>query len=140
MPHSLREQLLQVVVGRLAAAIAPVPVHRSPTVALNREQAPAMLLFAESDEVVDRPNDRIEHQLTLRVVALVRGTETDADALLISAHSALMVDTTLEGLALDLTELDSEWELEDADNGAVSIITRYAVRYRTLKSDLTQRG
>ena len=140
MPHSLREQLLQVVVTRLTTAIAPVPVHRSPTVALTREQAPALLLFPDSDEVIDRPNDRVERQLTLRVLALVRGTETEADALLVATHSALMADTTLAGLALDLTELDSEWELEDADNGAASIATRYAIRYRTLKHDLTQRG
>lgn len=140
MPHSLREQLLQVVVTRLTAAIAPVPVHRSPTVALTREQAPAMVLFPDGDEVIDRPNDRVERQLVLRVVALARGLETDADALLVAAHSALMADTTLAGLALDLTELDSEWELEDADNGAASIATRYAIRYRTLKNDLTQKG
>jgi hypothetical protein len=147
MSNSIRERILQAAVDRIASAIGPLnaEVHRSPTVALTREQAPAVVLFPESDEVTDRPNDRVEHQLVVRVVALARGTaptppETEADALLVAAHAALMSETTFGGLALGISEIDCEWEVEDADSTVAAIPARYAIRYRTLQQDLTQRG
>ena len=147
MSNSIREQILQAAVSRIASAIVPLnaEVHRSPTVALTREQAPAVVLFPESDEVTDRPNDRVEHQLVVRVAALARGTaptrpETGADALLVAAHGALMSETSFGGLALGISEIDCEWEVEDADSTVAAIPARYAIRYRTLQHDLTQRG
>ena len=105
MPNSIRERILQAAVGRIASAVGPLnaEVHRSPTVALTREQAPAVVVFPESDEVTERPNDRVERQLVVRLVSLARGTpptppETEADALLVAAHAALMVETTVGGL------------------------------------------
>ncbi len=147
MPNSIREQILQAAVDRIASVVGALSaeVHRSPTVALTREQAPAVVLFPESDEVTDRPNDRVERQLVVRLVSLARGKtptppETEADALLVAAHAALMGETTLGGLALGIVEIDCEWEVEDADATAVAIPARYAIRYRTLQHDLTQRG
>ena len=147
MSNSIRERILQAAVDRIVSVIGPLnaEVHRSPTVALTREQAPAVVLFPESDEVTDRPNDRVERQLVVRVVALARGTtpmppETEADALLVAAHAALMSETSLGGLALGIAEIDCEWEVEDADSTAAAIPARYAIRYRTLQHDLTQKG
>jgi len=147
MANSIRERILQAAVKRIAAAVDALnaEVHRSPTVALTREQAPALVLFPESDEVTDRPNDRVEHQLIVRLVALSRGTvptpsETEADALLVAAHGALMGETSLGGLALGIAEIDCEWEVEDADSTVAAIPARYAIRYRTLQHDLTQKG
>ena len=147
MPNSIRERILQAAVSRIASAVGPLnaEVHRSPTVALTREQAPAVVVFPESDEVTDRPNDRVERQLVVRVVSLARGTtptppESEADALLVAAHAALMGETTLGGLVLGISEIDCEWEVEDADAVVVAIPARYAIRYRTLQHDLTQRG
>ena len=147
MPNSIREQILQAAVSRIAASLAPLgaEVHRSPTVALTREQAPAVVVFPESDEVIDRPNDRVERELVIRVVALARAVppaapETEADALLVAAHAALMEDPGLNGLALAVLELDCEWEVEDADSVVAAIPARYAIRYRTRAHDITQRG
>ncbi len=147
MPNSIREQILQAAVSRIAANLAPLgaEVHRSPTVALTREQAPAVVVFPESDEVIDRPNDRVERELVIRVVALARAVppaapETEADALLVAAHAALMDDPGLNRLALAVLEIDCEWEVEDADSVVATIPARYAIRYRTRAHDLTQRG
>ncbi len=147
MPNSIRERILQAAVGRIASAVGPLnaEVYRSPTVALTREQAPAVVVFPESDEVTERPNDRVERQLVVRLVSLARGTapvppETEADALLVAAHAALMGEQSFGGFALGITEIDCEWEVEDADAVVVAIPARYAIRYRTLQHDLTQRG
>jgi hypothetical protein len=66
--------------------------------------------------------------------------ETEADALLVEAHGALMGEASLGGLALGIAEIDCEWEVEDADSPVAAIPARYAIRYRTLRHDLTQRG
>ena len=147
MPNSIREQILQAAVNRIAPVVEPLNanIYRSPTVALTREQAPAIVLFPESDEVTERANNRVEHQLIINLVALARGVaptspETEADALLVATHAALMSETTFGGLALGVFEMDCEWEIEDADSTVAAIPARYAIRYRTLQYDLTQRG
>lgn len=147
MSASIRERILQAVFERLrmAAEGQSAKAHRSPVAALSREQSPALAMFPESDGIRQRPNDRVEHELVLRIVAVARATptevpETQADRLLVATHRALMADVTLGGLALGLRELDTEWDVEDADATACAIPARYEVRYRTLASDLTQTG
>ncbi|MBU2771255.1 hypothetical protein, partial [Acidithiobacillus caldus] len=63
-----------------------------------------------------------------------------ADALIVSAHGALMLEPSLGGLALGVREIDCEWDAEDADSQALAVPARYEIRYRTLASDLTQKG
>ena len=72
--HSIREQILLAVL----AAVRPhaqsfgATLHRSPTVAISREQCPALVVFPESESITERANDRVTRALTVRVVALAR--------------------------------------------------------------------
>lgn len=144
MNSSVREQLLQSLASRLApvASAQGATLLRSPTLAVPREQSPALLLFPESDALAERANDRVTRELTVRLTALARGEEGPqvADALLVAAHVALFLDVNLGGLALGLRELDTEWNLEDADATACAIPARYRITYRTLVSDLSISG
>ena len=117
--HSIREQILLAVL----AAVRPhaqsfgATLHRSPTVAISREQCPALVVFPESESITERANDRVTRELTVRVVALARAVppaipETEADRLLTAAHAALMADGTLGGLALGIREQECDWEVE----------------------------
>lgn len=144
---SIREQILQVLLDRLrpVATVHGATVHRSPTVALTREQCPALVLFPESESIVERANDRVTRELVVRLVALARAVppavaETVADALLTAAHAALLADGNLGGLALGLRELEVEWEVEDADAVAAALPARYRITYRTLARDLAIPG
>ncbi|WP_301102345.1 hypothetical protein [Propionivibrio sp.] len=147
MPNSIREQILQAVTGLLVPVAAAVgaQVLRSPPTGITREQSPALLVFPESDAISQRPNDRVERQLVVRVVALARetGSETPeviADRLLVATHAALLADANLGGLCLGIRELDCEWDVEDADATAAAIPARYQITYRTLAADLSTRG
>lgn len=144
MSQSLRERLLLAVMNALSpiASMQGATLLRSPAIAVSRESSPALLVFPESDTIIERPNNLVERHLALRIVALARGDAavTDADALLVAAHAALMLDTSLGGLSLGLQEMDCEWDQEDADAGAVALPARYQIRYRTLARDLTQQG
>lgn len=147
MPNSVREQILQAVTGLLTPVAATVgaQVRRSPPTGLTREQSPALLVFPESDAITQRPNDRVERELVVRVVALARETGNDApeviaDRLLVAAHVALLTDVNLGGLCLGIRELDYEWDVEDADATAAAIPSRYQITYRTLAADLSIQG
>lgn len=144
---SIREQILLAVMAavRPTAEGLGATVHRSPTVAIGREQCPALVVFPESDAITERANDRVTRELTVRIVALARAVppvapETEADRLLTAAHAALMADLNLGGLALGIREQECEWEVEDADAVAAAIPARYAITYRTLVRDLSSPG
>ena len=114
--NSIREQILLAVMAavRPAAEGLGATVHRSPTVAIGREQCPALVVFPESDAITERANDRVTRELTVRIVALARAVppiapETEADQLLTAAHAALMADLNLGGLALGIREQECEW-------------------------------
>ncbi|PAT41983.1 hypothetical protein [Vandammella animalimorsus] len=144
---SIREQILLAV---LAAVRAPVmalgaTLHRSPTVAIGREQSPALVVFPEAEQISERANDRVTRELTVRLVALARAVppaapETQADLILTAAHAALMADRNLGGLALGIREQDCDWDVEDADAVAAAIPARYCISYRTLDTDLSITG
>lgn len=138
--NSIRERILREVVTRLAAAVAPCPLLRQPTVPVPREASPAVLLFAEGDRIETQVNDLVERTLQLRVVVISRGDAAfdQADQILVTAHAALMADLNLGGLAFGIHEVDSDWEAEDADAGAVALPERYEIRYRTYARDLTR--
>lgn len=144
MSHSLREQLLQSLVSRLApiASAQGAVLFRSPVHPVGREHSPALLMVPESDTIRDRPNDRVERELVVRITALSRGDDATqvADALLVATHAELFADVTFGGLALGLKELDTEWDQEDADATACALPARYQITYRTFANDLSRQG
>jgi hypothetical protein len=145
--NSIREQILLAVMAavRPAADGLGATLHRSPAVAIGREQCPALVVFPEAEAITTRANDRVTRELVIRLVALARAVppataETEADRLLTAAHAALMADSTLGGLALAIHEQDCEWEVEDADAVAAAMPARYRITYRTRARDLATPG
>jgi hypothetical protein len=140
--NSIRERILQTLVARLnpVAMDQAASVWRTPSVAITRDQCPALVVFPESESLAERANDRVTRELTVRITALARAVppvipETLADALLCAAHSALMSDVNLGGLSIGVREVESEWEVDDADGVAASTSARYQITYRTLIAD-----
>jgi hypothetical protein len=141
--NSIRERILQTLVARLTpvATDQEATVWRTPSVSITRDQCPALVVFPESESLADRANDRVTRELTVRITALARAVppdvaETQADALLCAAHATLMLDVNLGGLALGVREVESEWEVDDADGVAASTSARYQITYRTLIADI----
>ncbi len=145
--NSIRERILLAVLDAVRAPVETLgaTLHRSPTVAISREQCPALVVFPESESITERANDRVTRVLIVRIVALARAVppaipETEADRLLTAAHAALLANGNLGGLALGIREQECEWDVEDADAVAAAIPARYAITYRTLASDLSTTG
>lgn len=140
--NSVRERLLRLLIDRLRAALAPAPVLRQPATPLPREAGSALLVFVEGDALTAHANRLVDRSLTVRLVALARGADAfdAADRLIVAAHAAVLADPNLGGLALAVRELDADWDADDLDAGTVTLPARYEIRYRTLASDLTQKG
>lgn len=144
--QSIREQIIQAAVARLTPVVIAqsAKIRRQPTVPTDRAHMPALLVFPES-EAVRRVNDRAERVMVLRIVALAVGTTNEApepvaDRLLLAAHAALLVDVTLNGLALGLEETDCDWQQEDADMEIAAMPARYHITYRTYANNITLKG
>lgn len=140
---SVREVIVRDVVRRCQETLAPTSVVRQPTVAIPREQSPALIVTLVSDSPVKRSNDRVERELVLRLTGLARDLDDGfsvADDLICRAHQALFLDRTLGGLALDLAEMECEVQAEDADVEAIAIPAQYRITYRVLAHDISQKG
>jgi hypothetical protein len=138
MSTSLRERILQAVASRVqgAATVSGARFVRQPVLGIPTEQAPVLVMMFDGEQVLDRSALHATREISLRVGALTRNTNdtadlTAADALLVSAHAALLADTTLGGLALAVDEQGAELETADTADVAVLLAQRYAVRYRT---------
>ena len=140
---SRRELLIRAVIGCCQAAVTPATVLRQPTIAIARDQTPALVLAIVSDAPVKRSNDRMERELVLQLTGHARDP-TDgyavADDLLCRAHAALFADSTLGGLALAITEQEADYLADDADVEAIALPAIYRFTYRTLVSDIAQGG
>ena len=145
--NSIRERILLAVMAAVRPSVEALgaTLHRSPTVAISREQYPALVVFPETEAITERANDRVTRELTVRLVALARNVsptkpETEADRLLTAAHLTLLSDGTVGGLALGVREQECEWEVDDADAVAVALPARYRITYRTLANDISIQG
>ena len=140
--NSVRERILREVVARLSAALAPVPVLRMPVAPVTREAGPALLLFVDGDSITAHANHLVDRLLIIRLAVVAHGADAFdvADRALVAAHAAMLADPNWGGMAIAVREIDCEWEVDDADAGAVALPARYEIRYRTHTLDLTRKG
>jgi hypothetical protein len=77
--------------------------------------------------------------MQVRVAVIVRGDIPDqlADPVIAAAHSAIMADLTLGGIAIDVQPGETEFTMQDADQPVGVIFSIYIVRYRTSVGDLS---
>ena len=70
--NSIRERILLAVMAAVRPSVEALgaTLHRSPTVAISREQCPALVVFPETEAITERANDRVTRELTVRLVAL----------------------------------------------------------------------
>jgi len=145
--QSIREQLLQNLLNTLrpVAETCGATLHRSPTVAIERKQTPALIVLPEEEVIGENLTLVVRRLLTVKVIALTRevgenAAEVVADQLIVASHKAVMANRNLGGLCQGTKELGTEWDNEDADATAASITVRYQLEYRTKADDLTQKA
>lgn len=135
---SRREQILAHLATILAGTAGIGTVWRSRVDAVSRDEAPALLLEPIFDRCQPTSNCRLSWTLDVAIVIFVRGSVPDtlADPILVSAHSILMADRTLGGLAVDIVPTTVDPQRDKADLTSLWQVNTYQITYRTLQANL----
>ena len=134
MADSIREQILQAAAALIASEVTPVPVYRSRVDAFSRRQASAVVIEPGFDRLTQELSQcKLDWEFSLSIAIYTRGQVPDqlADPIVQKVHEALMVERTLGGLALHVTPVSIDPQLEAGDEPSGWIQMVYAVRYRT---------
>ena len=140
MTTSRREQILAYVATTLATtAGVGGRVYRSRVEAFSRNEAPAIIIEPGPDRAQTYSICKLDWTLDILVVVHTRGQIADqlADPILLDAHSKLMADRTLGGLAIDIIPTLTDPQRDKADLTSLWQVNSYQVRYRTAVDDLS---
>lgn len=135
-----RELILQAVVTALAGTVGVGSrIYRSREEAVGRDETPALIVSAESEDAVQEVSNLMEKKLAVVVSVFARGDVPDAvaDPVVESVHEKIMAAPTLGGLAIDTAEGGTSWEMDEADQTAVIVNMRFVVWYRHTRASLT---
>jgi hypothetical protein len=136
-----RELILEAIKTALTgSATLDATVYRSRVTPLARGESPAVIVEPVRNDVEQNTClPTLDHSMQVRVAVIVRGEIPDqlADPVINAAHSAIMADLTLGGLAIDVQPGETEFTIQDADQPVGVIFSIYIVRYRTSVGDLS---
>jgi hypothetical protein len=136
-----RELILQAIKTALTgSATLGATVYRSRVTPLARGESPAVIVEPVRNDVEQNTSlPTLDHSMQVRVAVVVRGDTPDqlSDPIVAAAHSAIMADLTLGGLAIDVQPGETEFTMQDADTPVGVIFSIYIVRYRTSVGDLS---
>lgn len=138
---TIREQILQ----EIEELIDSVPdvaggAHRSREDALAREESPAIVIRWTGDRPRTSVHAYTDSELDIEVDVYRRGSVPDqlADPIVAGVHAALMADPTLGGLLIDLTDGETQLDLDGGDSDAAWITMRFTAWYRRGRQTLTR--
>lgn len=136
-----RELILEAIKTALtSSATLGATVYRSRVTPLARGESPAVIVEPVRNDVEQNTClPTLDHSMQVRVAVIVRGEIPDqlADPVIAAAHSAIMADLTLGGIAIDVQPGETEFTMQDADQPVGVIFSIYIIRYRTSVGDLS---
>jgi hypothetical protein len=137
---SKREQILSALVTLLIGSTsAGSNVFRSRAASVTRDETPAIIVRPEEDVPEKQFAGVTIDLLTVAVDVYTRGDVPDqlADPVIAAAHTLIMADPTIGGLAAQIIKGPSKWEDADADQTAGKATFLYHVKYTTSIGNLS---
>jgi len=143
---SLREQIIQATIN----IITPIAqsygayVFRSPAIAIQKNQLPAVIVTSDKMEV--KINNQIcSRDLTLRVISIAPRTDDASSDELVDRIStaltkALAQSDNLGGLCQTFAETEVEYEVDEADIAIVELPVCFKASFRTKRDDPSVKG
>ena len=133
-----RESILAAMASALAATDGITIVYRSRAEAFGRDEAPALIIEPAADRCQPITTCKLAWTMDVDVVVHTRGAVPDtlADPIIASAHSLLMADRTIGGLAVDILPVSVDFQRDKADLLSLWMVNTYQVQYRTHQSNL----
>jgi len=142
MPSSRRELILARIAAALVAAqpggVLASSVFRSRETSITRAQTPAITVLFAGETVTRMAADTDKHLLRANLAIFVRGDPWDslADAVFVPMHQAVMTDTALQALVLDVRLTSADPESEEADRTAGALSCMYDIHFITRAGDI----
>ena len=144
--RSLREQIIQAAI----AVVTPIAetygalVFRSPAIAIQKGQLPAVIVTMDKMEV-DVTNLNCTRNLTLRITSIAQRTDDDhsdelVDQLSTATTKALVQSSNLGGLCQQFHETEVEYQTDEADIAIVELPVCFLASFRTKRDDPTLKG
>ncbi|MFZ9654550.1 MAG: hypothetical protein ACO29V_02835 [Limnohabitans sp.] len=135
-----RESILAAIRAALTGTVhVGTRIYRSRVEPLSRGESPAIVVEPMNDLAEERNVPYLDWTLQVAVTVITRGLVPDqlADPIIESAHSKLLADVSLGGLAFDIIPASVQFELVEGDQPVGVTTMVYRVRYRTRLTDLT---
>lgn len=119
-------------------------VNRSRRRPVETDELPMVSIYAVREEVArataNRTSPTVDRTLRVQVRSRVKGQDDVLDPLRAWVVKAVMVDRSLGGLALGITEDSTDWETDDASDADYSVASMdFLVRYTTNAGDLEKK-
>ena len=137
---SIREQILSALTTTLGSTTGVTAVYRSRAAAIARAEAPVLIVQPGPGRAQRHSTCKLHHTMDVEVIVHTRGDIPDVlvDPIIVSAHALIMADTTIGGLATDITPTNDNPQLDPADLSSMWWVHTYEVQYRTREGDITQ--
>ena len=140
---SIREQIIQATIN----AVTPVAdtfgalVFRSPSVAIQKGQLPAVIVTQDKMEVT-KQNQALQRDMTLRITAIAqRADDATSDELVDRLSTAITTclaqSNNLGGLCQQFHETEIEYATDEADIAIVELPVCFLASFRTKYDDPT---
>lgn len=140
MATSKREQIVRAITARLGAVEGvDGRVFRSHADPSARDEHPFVTVQWVMEQSTPVTVPMLERRVYIDVSVYTRDDVPDmaADEVLVSVHEAIMADTTLGGLAIDMRLEDAHNEIVAADMPAAKVTHTYSVEFRHGYTDMT---
>jgi hypothetical protein len=138
---SIAEQILEAIFTKFQNNIPGATSFRSRQAALALTEGIAVILEPDEEVTTKISPALIKRDFDIKVSILARSPTIPDEALdpiRVEMHSTLMLDQTLGGIALSITEQGTKWTFEEADQTAVQAESHYKIFYATPPNTLTK--
>lgn len=137
-----RERILRAIKALMTQVSGPPAgsVTRSRSSPVGRLEMPAINITPEESDPSEGTNGGVDQRLSVAIEVYAAGDEPDslADPLVEQVHSLMMADTTLGGLAIDVSDAGTRFELDDSEQPMARVTMRFSVWHRHNRNDLAQ--
>lgn len=132
-----RESILLAIMDALTN-VPNVTAFRSRTIPFSKGLSPALIVEPIQDIPDSDTIPFLTWALQFRVTVIVRDDVPDqaGDEIVEAVHGAILADTSLGGLSMDIQPVSVNYEIIDADNTLGLIALDFRVTYRTAFASL----
>lgn len=134
-----RETILEDIMSALAGtSLVGTRIYRSRKKGLQKSEHPAIVVEPVRDSAAKETLGRLTWEMIFAVTILNRGDDVStADPIINDVHNKIMGSSTLNGLAVEVIPISTDFQFIEADETLSVIINQFKFTYQTSLNDLS---